>query len=174
VQSGVASLGSETGKVIDQGAILSAFRASPIQNEVVTLLYASVIRQVPVFKRLQDDLITKLCLRLSQLPALKGMPVQVQGSAAQYMYIVNEGRLQSWQESNGAPLRALCDLNGQRFWATVYDSSGFATDDSENIVLHEELSALDIESLVRGSCQICFSVENSQLRPTELSAVADM
>ena len=59
----------------------------------------------------------KLCLCLHPIPALRGQPVIVQGRVGTEMYIVNKGRLQVWEHSVAAPIRAKCSVNGVFFWA---------------------------------------------------------
>ena len=116
-----AKLSGIRGKVIDEEAILAAFQPAPIAHEIVNILYTQTVKHVPVFSQLEEELITKLCLCLTQQPALKGTPVVVQGRVADCMYIVNKGRLQNWEETAGAPLYARCVIKGQEFWTSVYD-----------------------------------------------------
>ena len=140
-----AKLSGIRGKVIDEEAILNAFQPAPIAHEIVNFLYTQTVKRVPVFSKLEEELITKLCLCLTQIPALKGTPVVVQGRVADCMYIVNKGRLQNWEETSNAPLVARCVLKGIEFWASVYDP--VRTGYQERQYLKEQLSGLSAEDL---------------------------
>eukprot|EP01047_Picozoa_sp_COSAG01_P044975 COSAG01_NODE_4111_length_5339_cov_13.132443_1_plen_1129_part_00 len=160
-----AKLGSANGTVVNETEIMSAFRAAPIEKEVVALMYAKQIKQLPMFQSLTEDLISKLCLQLTQLPALQGMPVVVQGQLAECMYIVNEGRLQNWQTTSNGVLRARCTMHQSSFlpltslpdatfWAEAWDSSSWDSSSHNDSIdaIRGQLTLLDVSELKR-QCQ---------------------
>ena len=84
-----AKLSGVRGKVVDEKQILDAFQPAPIASEIVARLYTKTIMQVPMFSRLSEELITKLCLALTPLPALKGCPVVVQDRIGDCMCVLS-------------------------------------------------------------------------------------
>ena len=81
-------------KAVDETSILKHFQPSPLADELIALLYAKTIKSVPMFATLPEEVVSKLCLALQPLPAMKGSPVTVQGRVAECMYLVNNGRCQ--------------------------------------------------------------------------------
>jgi hypothetical protein len=121
--------GNTVGKLIDEVSILNEFQPAPLVGELVTILYTDLIKQVPIFASLSDEVVSNLCLKLRPLPALKGSPVCIQGSLADCMYIVRSGRLQNWENSSSVPMMARCTHGkdagrdgAPEFWCTVYDA----------------------------------------------------
>ena len=116
----------------------------------MTILYTDLIKRVPIFSTLTDEILSNLCLNLRPLPALKGAPVCIQGRIADCIYIVRSGRLQNWEVSNNVPMMARCTLSraddAPHFWATVYDE--MATDFLERAHLSSELLKLTLKSLI--------------------------
>ena len=92
--------GNTVGKLIDEVGILEEFHPAPLIYELVTILYTDLIKQVPIFSSLEDEVVSKLCLNLRPLPALRGAPVCIQGRIADCMYIVRSGRLQNWENNS--------------------------------------------------------------------------
>lgn len=111
--------GSER-KVVDQAVIIADLQPAPIATELVQILYSDIIERVPIFSRLNDEVIVKLCMLLQPIPALSGNPVIVQGRQGNEMYIVLRGRLQVWEQTDKALTRVKCAVNGISFWSTVY------------------------------------------------------
>ena len=120
--------GGNAGKLIDEAGILHEFIPAPIVDELVMFLYTDLIKRVPIFSSLSDEVVSKLCLNLRPLPAIKGAPVCIEGRIADCMYIVRSGRLQNWENSTTVPMMARCSLSraddAQYFWSTVYDELG--------------------------------------------------
>ncbi len=142
--------GGNTGKLIDEASILNEFQPAPLVEELVTILYTDLIKQVPIFASLKDEIVSKLCLNLRPLPALKGDPVCIQGRIAQSMYIVRKGRLQNWENSENVPMMARCTLgkdeDAPEFWATVYDE--LTSDHIEASHMQMELQRLTMQELI--------------------------
>lgn len=140
-------------KLVDEANIINEFQPAPIVDEIVTVLYTGLIRKVPIFTPLADEVVSLLCRNLRPLPALKGSPVCIQGRIADCMYIVRNGRLQNWENSTTVPMMARCTLkesldgipeNATQFWATVYDelesdhvAISHMKADLEKLTLHE-------------------------------------
>ena len=59
--------------------IIADLQPAPIATELVQILYSDIIERVPIFSRLKDEVIVKLCMLLQPIPALKDNPVIVQG-----------------------------------------------------------------------------------------------
>lgn len=109
-----------------------------------------------MFATLPEEVVSKLCLALQPLPALKGSPVTVQGRVAECMYIVNKGRCQVWENSAASPMMARCSLvqttrgESHHFWATVFDK--VAPDFGAASMMTTELQGLKLVDLVK-QCQ---------------------
>ena len=149
--------GNGSNKLIDEVSILNEFQPAPLVEELVTILYTDFIKQVPIFASLKDEVVSKLCLNLRPLPALKGAPVCIQGCIAENMYIVRKGRLQTWENSNSVPMMARCtlqskDTNAPQFWCTVYDAVTYdaelETDFIERSHMKLELGRLTMKALI--------------------------
>jgi hypothetical protein len=68
-------LSTDESVVVDQFAILQTLSPSPIAAELVQILYSDTIKKVPIFHRLTQEVIVKLCLSLQPIPGLAGCPV---------------------------------------------------------------------------------------------------
>jgi hypothetical protein len=124
--------GGAGGKVVDEAGILEVFQPAPMADEVIAMLYTETIKMIPMFSCLQNEVIAQLCLRLQNMPALKGAPVTIEGNVGKCMYIVNSGRLQKWKRAKSVPVMARCCLSSDRnlaydvsltsqFWAELFD-----------------------------------------------------
>lgn len=161
-----AKITSADGVVTDEGAIINELRPAPIADELVELLYARTINRVPLFSELRKDIIVKICLCLQPVPALQGHPVILSDSQATEMYIVSNGRLQVWENSVVAPIRAKCvNKNGVCFWANVFTGSltGIVAEDEHECAIDlrgkERLPLLHHRTLnIRTGTQRCFGV----------------
>ena len=77
--------GGAGGKVVDEAGILEKFQPGPIADELIAMLYTETIKMIPMFSCLQNEVIAQLCLRLQNMPALKGSPVTVEGNVGKCM-----------------------------------------------------------------------------------------
>jgi hypothetical protein len=69
-----AKLSGSERKVVDQTVIIADLQPAPMANELVQILYSDIIERVPIFSRLDDEVIVKLCMLLQPIPALRGSP----------------------------------------------------------------------------------------------------
>lgn len=115
-----SKISDESNVVVDEFAILQELYPSPIAFELVQKLYAGTINKIPIFAKLEEEVIVKLCLALRPLPALAGAPVVRQGFVGEEMYIVNDGKLQVWHKEDTSPVRAECSYLGNKFWVSVH------------------------------------------------------
>ena len=69
-----AKLSTSARIVVNEGAIIRELQPAPIANELVEILYAETIELVPIFSRLTEEVVVKLCLALVPIPALENCP----------------------------------------------------------------------------------------------------
>jgi hypothetical protein len=120
-----AKLSTSARVVVNEGAIISELHPAPMAIELVQILYAPIIERVPIFSKLEEEVIAQLCLALTPIPALKGSPVAIQGRSGDEMYIIMKGKLQVWEDTAKSVTRAKCVHNGLTFWATVFEPKLF-------------------------------------------------
>eukprot|EP01048_Picozoa_sp_COSAG05_P010054 COSAG05_NODE_865_length_6876_cov_357.169396_6_plen_348_part_00 len=120
-----AKLASKGNVVVSETAIIAELQPAPIATELVQILYSETIERVPIFSKLEEEVIVKLCLLLVPIPALKDSPVVIQGRVGSEMYIIIKGKLQVWESSKTSVTRVKCVHGGLYFWATAYDPETF-------------------------------------------------
>jgi hypothetical protein len=110
-------------KIINERSIIAALRPIPLATQLMHMLYAESIRRVPIFSKLNDEIIVKICMSLHSIPATKWDPVVVQGRVASEMYVVNKGKLEVWANSKTVRMRARIAVDEAIAWASVHELS---------------------------------------------------
>ena len=81
-------------KIFDEQELLAELGPSQLGGELVREMYSEILGRVPLFRGLNEEIVTCLCRSLRPLPVLSGLTVYRQGDLGSEMFILLDGSLQ--------------------------------------------------------------------------------